>query len=79
MMMFFKKLSNLLESGDVNKGRYQNPSRPEGYRQSKEFFKCSNCDFSIRSNNEGAIWYCQKYQVDVADWTVCDNYHASIY
>lgn len=76
--MFLKKIFNLLESDDRTMDRYQNSSRPDGYRQSEDFFKCSNCDFSIRSNQEGANWYCQKHQVDVADWSVCDNYHTSI-
>lgn len=76
--MFFKKLSNFLDSDYGNESRYQNPPRPDGYRQSEDFFKCSNCDFSIRSNNDGAIWHCQKYQVDVSDWCVCDSYHTFI-
>ncbi len=77
--MLFKKIFNALEADYGDKSRYQNLSTPDGYRRSEDMFRCSNCDFSMRSHNEGANWYCQKHQVDVSEWGVCDHYHTAIF
>lgn len=64
---------------DTVSSRYQNPTRPEGYRVSTEMIKCSNCDHSCRSYNEGQEWYCQKHQIDTRGDYVCADYHTCLF